>query len=1278
MEDDNPARPHSCFSDAEFVALTTLLAVRSTKVTADAIALDEANVFITVDPHRSPGGRLVTGPKYGSVLRALAGDRTPLQVLTVHGDTGGGKSFLLRALSADANPPLPSHNVLQSCTRGLRAYHGVRKAGQPALLLWDTEGFRGIAAAGVVAGAGDDHAAGAASRVAAPMLMDGEFVHVSVPPSTSAGVAETADALRQRMVDEVLPRLSYMFSDVMVYVTRHPPKQLQALMEPLEWGAAASSGALQALKPRLVVVFNCQRVPDELAGMDPLSAGTAWRSAVGGPPEDPLAALRLSLYYRDVAVVFVPELRADGPGGAREFIDAQAALHAVVHMSLAEGYETRQLVGQQLQAGTLQRLVPLALTLMEQHPDRAIKVQDLVWAASPPPRDWAESMVTVFRRSVAAARAYAADARAQAWTDALESAAAAIAGSYVMLHVRSQSRAGGAGHSPPPAIVGEAMAELAADEKLRVVVEQVAVAAQALLPCGHVWSQSLPLVKHYHCQLGREGHGGSHKGVWVSRSNGSWKPAAERLTEFKRTLRTANWYKAPSVEPGLLGGVLAAGGFVAFALGGLAAGGTLLAAGMVLWAISSTGHTSGPYTARPELPVRVLDVLTQRVSAKLVQLMTHMRGAGAGDAVAVQWDSERAAVVARQWLTQLGPEAGTDRCASCLVPGAAQRLHTCGHMLCEACLTEGVWACALCSAPHNLSDPLASHPGLGVRMLTLDGGGVKGMTQLVVLEEMERRLYGAPIAEAFDHVTGTSAGGIIALGLVAAGPRRLSVREMRDAYSVVASATFGDGSGGVWSAMSRAWGWIRAAVLKGALHSREGLHEAVTELLGTHELRSVRGWPRVAVTSVTQLLRGSGLQAVLFTNYLRPAPDRAHRPVTVLDTEVALASVSDAAEGTSAAAAYLPGFKLVPGVTLGDGGMLHNNPALLALQEVRALWGVDRRVDVLVSLGTGRNPTAPGAAESAPLGSVTSIAVRAATETAFNNTLTSVVLDHALQQLTEVEHAWTAVQLAEKDVDHTRLFRVDPVLSRCVTLDAVNDVPAVVDSATAYLTSAGGSAYVARMCDRVLASCFAVIPASADDGGAAEASAGGAGSVEGAGAHPLAAPSRGAGSSGGVGKSQRWTVVWRGLSVPLALADALRDGAPAFHVAMVDGDGVEMANSDGWIAEVDSAHWTANLALAEPSTALLHICVRNEGPGSGAAGVGRVQAAYLRVLLLLGARLRGPTPASSTLTGHGAVEGAAVETTDPVPAAEPEYLPTWRAPSEALQIAGSPVEVTWV
>ena len=57
----------------------------------------------------------------------------------------------------------------------------------------------------------------------------------------------------------------------------------------------------------------------------------------------------------------------------------------------------------------------------------------------------------------------------------------------------------------------------------------------------------------------------------------------------------------------------------------------------------------------------------------------------------------------------------------------------------------------------------------GSRILCLDGGGVRGLVQIEILRQIEKRT-GKKITELFDWIVGTSTGGIIALAIVYGKP----------------------------------------------------------------------------------------------------------------------------------------------------------------------------------------------------------------------------------------------------------------------------------------------------------------------------------------------------------------------------------------------------------------------------------------------------------------------------------------------------------------------------
>lgn len=107
-------------------------------------------------------------------------------------------------------------------------------------------------------------------------------------------------------------------------------------------------------------------------------------------------------------------------------------------------------------------------------------------------------------------------------------------------------------------------------------------------------------------------------------------------------------------------------------------------------------------------------------------------------------------------------------CLSCLreLPECAL---PCGHVLCLPCMelygTRTSRTCIEISrCPLHVSDVIAEPPWTvavkparaGVRVLCLDGGGVRGITQLLVLREIERVLGpGLPIQLFFDLMVGT-------------------------------------------------------------------------------------------------------------------------------------------------------------------------------------------------------------------------------------------------------------------------------------------------------------------------------------------------------------------------------------------------------------------------------------------------------------------------------------------------------------------------------------------
>lgn len=118
-------------------------------------------------------------------------------------------------------------------------------------------------------------------------------------------------------------------------------------------------------------------------------------------------------------------------------------------------------------------------------------------------------------------------------------------------------------------------------------------------------------------------------------------------------------------------------------------------------------------------------------------------------------------------------------CLFCLFQGPEHVL-ACGHALCENCVrifgTRRVgyryWIsnCLLCLAKVDFSVCLKP-PTARPRMLSIDGGGIKGVVALTFLDGLQRELGDCcPLGDFFDLIMGTSSGEI--------GPCRCSARRL--------------------------------------------------------------------------------------------------------------------------------------------------------------------------------------------------------------------------------------------------------------------------------------------------------------------------------------------------------------------------------------------------------------------------------------------------------------------------------------------------------------------
>ena len=117
----------------------------------------------------------------------------------------------------------------------------------------------------------------------------------------------------------------------------------------------------------------------------------------------------------------------------------------------------------------------------------------------------------------------------------------------------------------------------------------------------------------------------------------------------------------------------------------------------------------------------------------------------------------------------------------------------------------------------------------GINVLSLDGGGIKGYTTLLVLKRIFRTIQDKAGLDAeplpcdiFDLIVGTSTGGLIAIML---GRLQMSLDECLEHYRKIGSTVFGSRLAG---------GKIRQlakAILKSPLYSTAKLQSSIDELL---------------------------------------------------------------------------------------------------------------------------------------------------------------------------------------------------------------------------------------------------------------------------------------------------------------------------------------------------------------------------------------------------------------------------------------------------------------
>lgn len=245
-----------------------------------------------------------------------------------------------------------------------------------------------------------------------------------------------------------------------------------------------------------------------------------------------------------------------------------------------------------------------------------------------------------------------------------------------------------------------------------------------------------------------------------------------------------------------------------------------------------------------------------------------------------------------------------------------------------------------------MGDMLAGGPGRGGRglsILCLDGGGIKGLCMLESLIHIEKRT-GRCIHELFDIICGTSTGGLLATLLAM---KRMPLSEIPAVYETIRKRM--EDNTTVVSNMARLAG--------GVSFDNRMTEELLREILGEEKLDEVPSIPKCFV--VAAACNSTPAQPYLFRSYELTRSAAAASEFL----GASHCKVWEAVRSTTAAPTfYHPA--VVGKQRFVDGGILANNPTLIALAEAAVLWP-DATVSCVVSLGTGMPSSRKHTASSA-------------------------------------------------------------------------------------------------------------------------------------------------------------------------------------------------------------------------------------------------------------------------------------------------------------------------
>jgi patatin-like phospholipase/acyl hydrolase len=218
------------------------------------------------------------------------------------------------------------------------------------------------------------------------------------------------------------------------------------------------------------------------------------------------------------------------------------------------------------------------------------------------------------------------------------------------------------------------------------------------------------------------------------------------------------------------------------------------------------------------------------------------------------------------------------------------------------------------------------------KVLAIDGGGIRGIIPALILDAIEQRT-GRAISDMFDMLSGTSTGGIIALGLALAGEDGKPAKSARDIVNLYEREGHA-----IFPTTLRAQ--LHVETVFGSKYDADGIEQTLQRYFGDARLKDA-------------------LKPVVVPSYdiERQVPFffKSEKARTSPDYDFLMRQV---ARATSAAPTYFPPEKIetddpLQYYALIDGGVIASNPAMCAYAEAIKMGRLGGAGVLLVSIGTG-------------------------------------------------------------------------------------------------------------------------------------------------------------------------------------------------------------------------------------------------------------------------------------------------------------------------------------